>query len=309
MVPTQVDHARFEAGIHQFRSVAALANGRADVARDAFRLARGRIMYAPQAGVAEIVTAAEYLLARPEIPHGPVRIAFTPDEEAFRQEARRWLEANVPAEPLPSFDTREGFEAHRQWERTLHAAGWAVVSWPVEYGGRGVNLVEWLMFEEEYYRAGAPGRVGQNGLFLLGPTLMDFGTPEQKARFLPRMAAADDVWCQGWSEPDAGSDLAGGPDLALVVQCGDGRCDRGEDCVTCGGDCGQWIVLALAHGELANQESVPELERARHRVDAHSWYDKAIQQIDGHPGQDEVMQRIRAFRLEAAELLGVETED
>jgi alkylation response protein AidB-like acyl-CoA dehydrogenase len=136
-------------------------------------------------------------------------LTFTEDEEAFRAEARVWLEANVPAQPLASFDTREGFEQHRAWERTLHDAGWAVVSWPVEYGGRGVNLVEWLIFEEEYYRAGAPGRVGQNGLFLLGPTLMDFGTPDQKARFLPRMARADDIWCQGWSEPDAGSDLAG----------------------------------------------------------------------------------------------------
>src|SRR5438874_3000456 len=135
-------------------------------------------------------------------------LTFTAEEEAFRADARTWLEANVPAEPLASFDTREGFEQHRAWERKLHDAGWAVVSWPVEYGGRGVNLVEWLIFEEEYYRAGGPGRVGQNGLFLLGPTLMDFGTPEQKARFLPRMAAADDIWCQGWSEPNAGSDLA-----------------------------------------------------------------------------------------------------
>jgi alkylation response protein AidB-like acyl-CoA dehydrogenase len=136
-------------------------------------------------------------------------LRFSDEEEAFRQEARGWLEANVPDPALPSFDTAEGFEAHRAWEKRLHEAGWAVVSWPGEYGGRGVDLVEWLIFEEEYWRAGAPGRVGQNGLFLLGPTLMDFGTPEQKERFLPRMAVADDVWCQGWSEPNAGSDLAG----------------------------------------------------------------------------------------------------
>jgi alkylation response protein AidB-like acyl-CoA dehydrogenase len=137
-----------------------------------------------------------------------VALAYTPAQEAFRAEARRWLEANVPEKPLPSFDTREGFEAHRAWERLLHAGGWAMVPWPVEYGGRGADLIEWLIFEEEYYRAGAPGRVNQNGLFLLGPTIMEYGTPEQKARFLPPMASSEEVWCQGWSEPNAGSDMA-----------------------------------------------------------------------------------------------------
>ena len=73
-----------------------------------------------------------------------------------------------------------------------------MVPWPVEYGGRGANLLEWLIFEEEYYRAGAPGRVNQNGIFLLGPTIMEYGTPEQKARFLPTMASSEEVWAQGW---------------------------------------------------------------------------------------------------------------
>jgi alkylation response protein AidB-like acyl-CoA dehydrogenase len=105
-------------------------------------------------------------------------------------------------------DTAEGFEAHRRWERRLFDAGWGVVSWPVEYGGRGLGIVDWLVFEEEYYAARAPGRVNQNGLFLLGPTLMSHGTDEQKSRFLPSMARGDDIWCQGWSEPNAGSDMA-----------------------------------------------------------------------------------------------------
>jgi alkylation response protein AidB-like acyl-CoA dehydrogenase len=135
-------------------------------------------------------------------------LTYTPEQEAFRKEARAWLEANVPAEPLASFDTREGFEAHRAWEKKLHAGGWAMVPWPVEYGGRGADLLEWLIFEEEYYRAGAPGRVNQNGIFLLGPTIMEYGTPEQKARFLPKMASSEEVWAQGWSEPNAGSDMA-----------------------------------------------------------------------------------------------------
>ncbi len=135
-------------------------------------------------------------------------LAYTPEQQEFRAEVRSWLEANVPREPLRSFDTREGFEEHRAWESRLHAGGWAMVPWPEEYGGRGANLLEWLIFEEEYYRAGAPGRVNQNGIFLLGPTIMEYGSPEQKARYLPKMAASEEVWAQGWSEPNAGSDMA-----------------------------------------------------------------------------------------------------
>ncbi|MBM3673858.1 MAG: acyl-CoA dehydrogenase [Actinobacteria bacterium] len=136
-------------------------------------------------------------------------LTWGPAEEAFRAEARDWLAANVPAEPLPSGDTREGFARHLEWERRLFDARWAVVSWPQRYGGRDASLWEWCIFEEEYYRAGAPQRVTQNGIFLLGPTLFAFGTPAQQDRFLPKMASGEETWCQGWSEPDAGSDLAG----------------------------------------------------------------------------------------------------
>jgi hypothetical protein len=136
-------------------------------------------------------------------------LTWSESEEAFRAEAREWLAANVPREPLPSGDTREGFARHLEWERKLFEARWAVVSWPKEYGGRDASLWEWLIFEEEYYRAGAPQRVTQNGIFLLAPTLFEFGTKEQRDTLLPRMAAAEDLWCQGWSEPGAGSDLAG----------------------------------------------------------------------------------------------------
>ncbi len=137
-----------------------------------------------------------------------MELSFTPEQQAFRREVRAWMEAHVPRESLPSMDTAEGFAAHRGWERELYEGGWAMVSWPREYGGRGADLIEWLIFEEEYYRAGAPGRVNQNGIFLLGPTLMEYGTEEQKARFLPRMASGEEIWAQGWSEPNAGSDMA-----------------------------------------------------------------------------------------------------
>lgn len=136
-------------------------------------------------------------------------LTYTPAEEAFRREARAWLEANVPREPLPSGDTAEGFALHRQWETRLFEARWSVVSWPEAYGGREASLVEWLLFEEEYYAAGAPQRIAQNGIFLLAPTLFHFGTKEQQDRILPRMASGEDLWAQGWSEPNAGSDLAG----------------------------------------------------------------------------------------------------
>ncbi|WP_262059951.1 acyl-CoA dehydrogenase family protein [Streptomyces sp. STR69] len=133
---------------------------------------------------------------------------FAPAEEAFRAEARAWLRAQVPATPLPSLETKEGFAAHRAWEAQLAADRWSVVSWPEEYGGRGADIVRWLLFEEEYYAAGAPGRVGQNGISLLAPTLFDHGTREQRARVLPSMATGEVVWAQAWSEPEAGSDLA-----------------------------------------------------------------------------------------------------
>ena len=135
-------------------------------------------------------------------------LTFTEKQQAFRAEARAWLEANVPAEPLRSFDTEEGFRQHREWEAKLNEGRWGMVTWPEELGGRGCDLIEWLVFEEEYYRAGAPLRVNQNGIFLLGPTLMEYGTDEQKARFLPKMATGEEIWCQGWSEPNAGSDMA-----------------------------------------------------------------------------------------------------
>jgi alkylation response protein AidB-like acyl-CoA dehydrogenase len=137
-----------------------------------------------------------------------VDLEFTAEEHQFRADVRGWLAANVPPSPLPPMNTPEGFERHREWERLLAGARLSAVSWPEEYGGRAATLTQWLIFEEEYWAAGAPGRVSQNGIFLLAPTLLASGTREQKDRFLPRMARADDIWAQAWSEPEAGSDLA-----------------------------------------------------------------------------------------------------
>jgi alkylation response protein AidB-like acyl-CoA dehydrogenase len=163
-------------------------------------------------------------------------LALTPEEQAFRDAARRFLELHVPKHPLPSGDTAEGFALHKQWEKRLFEAGYAAVSWPKKYGGREASLVEWLLFEEEYYRAGAPQRIAQNGIFLLAPTIFEVGTEEQRDRILPRMASSQDVWAQGWSEPNAGSDLAGVTSRAVQVEGGfrltgqKSWCTRGAFC-------------------------------------------------------------------------------
>ncbi|AWK08026.1 acyl-CoA dehydrogenase [Streptomyces spongiicola] len=135
-------------------------------------------------------------------------LTHTADEDAFRAEARGWLHAHVPDTPPPSLETEEGFAAHRAWEAELQAGRWSAVAWPERYGGRGADIFHWLVFEEEYYAAGAPGRVSQNGIGLLAPTLFEHGTEEQRARILPPMASGEVVWAQAWSEPEAGSDLA-----------------------------------------------------------------------------------------------------
>jgi alkylation response protein AidB-like acyl-CoA dehydrogenase len=165
-------------------------------------------------------------------------LSFSPTEEQFRAECRGWLEANLPRPALPSGDTRAGFAAHLEWERALFDARYAVVSWPREYGGREASLWEWLLFEEEYYAAGAPQRVTQNGIFLLAPTLFEFGTQEQKDRILPKMAAGEQTWCQGWSEPNAGSDLAGIQSRAVRDDAAGGwRCSGQKTWTTRGAFC------------------------------------------------------------------------
>lgn len=137
-----------------------------------------------------------------------MELAYTSEQQAFRAEVRAWLEAHVPKEPLVTLECREGYDQHVAWERTLASGNWGMVTWPEAFGGRGLDLIEWLIFEEEYFRAGGPNRANQNGIFLLGPTIMEFGTEEQKARFLPPMARGEVIWAQAWSEPGAGSDMA-----------------------------------------------------------------------------------------------------
>jgi alkylation response protein AidB-like acyl-CoA dehydrogenase len=138
---------------------------------------------------------------------------FTPEQEAFRKEVRAWLEANLPDDLrgrafAASRADREGVDRLRAWQRRMHEAGYVGLDWPREFGGRGATLVEQVILFQEMARAECPQFVNRGGLSMLGPTLMKYGTPAQQRRFLPRILTAEDLWCQGFSEPNAGSDLA-----------------------------------------------------------------------------------------------------
>jgi len=134
------------------------------------------------------------------------------DDQEFRREVRDWLAANLTDELRGAGGAgreNEAFEQRLAFARKLSAAGWSTLAWPVEHGGRGESLARQVIFHEEYARSGAPGRVDHIGVTMVGPTLMALGSPEQRARFLPGIASASELWCQGYSEPGAGSDLAG----------------------------------------------------------------------------------------------------
>jgi len=133
---------------------------------------------------------------------------FDEATEEFRAEVRDFLTANTASFPTKSYDTAQGFEQHRRWDKVLFEAGLSVVTWPQKYGGRDATMLQWVVFEEEYFRAGAPGRASANGTSMLAPTLFAHGTEEQLDRVLPKMASGEDIWAQAWSEPESGSDLA-----------------------------------------------------------------------------------------------------
>jgi alkylation response protein AidB-like acyl-CoA dehydrogenase len=163
-----------------------------------------------------------------------------PEDEAFRKEVRTWLVDHVVGEFAAldgrggSGDETYGFETRLEWEQVLAADGWTCLGWPAEWGGRGASIAQQVIFNEEYVRAKAPGRVSVLGEGLIGPTILHYGSPEQKARFLPPIVAGTELWCQGYSEPNAGSDLANVQTKAVL--------DGDEWVVT-----GQKVWTSLAH--------------------------------------------------------------
>jgi alkylation response protein AidB-like acyl-CoA dehydrogenase len=134
-------------------------------------------------------------------------LTLSPQEQAFRDELREWLEANNPGEE-PDGDDTAAFEFRKRWQRKLADAGWAGLSWPKEYGGRGATLIEQAIFNEEIVRAKAPQMANVLGLVMGGPVVIAHGTEEQKQRYLKPILTAEEIWCQGFSEPESGSDLA-----------------------------------------------------------------------------------------------------
>ena len=143
-----------------------------------------------------------------------MKLSFSPEDEQFRKDVAAWFADNLVGE-FEKLKFRGGPgdehsypEERKRWEQKLAEGGWTCVGWPEKYGGRGLSIEQQVIFFEEYARAGAPGRMGHIGEGLTGPTLIAFGTEEQKQKYLPGIVSGKEYWCQGYSEPSAGSDLA-----------------------------------------------------------------------------------------------------
>ena len=173
---------------------------------------------------------------------------YAPEQQAFRSEFRAWLAKNLPPDLClddPADDRvasdRETFERRRAWQKTMHEAGWVGISWPKEYGGRGATLIERVIWDEEYAAARAPVLPAAMGLNLVGPTIIHWGTDEQKRRYLPPILSGEEVWAQGFSEPGAGSDLAG---LRTKAEDrGDHFLINGQKVWTSGAHFAHWIIV------------------------------------------------------------------
>jgi alkylation response protein AidB-like acyl-CoA dehydrogenase len=168
-----------------------------------------------------------------------VDFRYSASEEQFRLELRAWLAEHLPrhfafGELNEEVDPDTRFEKMLAWHRAMHAAGWVGIHWPREYGGRGASIMEQVVYAEEMGAAGAPSAINPIGILMVGPTLMQWGTDEQKRRFIPTMLSAEEIWCQGYSEPNAGSDLA-----ALQTR----AVQDGDDLVVTG----QKVWTSLAH--------------------------------------------------------------
>ncbi|HEY9416794.1 MAG TPA: acyl-CoA dehydrogenase family protein [Pseudonocardia sp.] len=225
-------------------------------------------------------------------------LTYSTAEQEFRAQVRDWLAANAPTEVLPPIYTAEGVAAHRTWERTMFDAGYSALHWPREHGGGGAGLIEQAIFGEEYLRAGAPMRLNRLALGLAGPTVIQFGTEEQRAQWLPAMLSCDDLWCQGFSEPEAGSDLAGLRTRA--VRDGDDFVINGQKTWT--------SMSAFANWMFAMVRSDPD--SSRHRgitfimvpMDTPGIELRPIRQLHGEPGFAEVF--FTDVRVSAANVIG-----
>jgi alkylation response protein AidB-like acyl-CoA dehydrogenase len=173
---------------------------------------------------------------------------FSAEDEAFRQEFRSWLEANLPEDQKSAYvdymyEEGEDWQRRLEWHRKMHAGGWVGISWPKEYGGRGASLTQQLIYNEELARANPPQLVNALGIMLVGPTLIHWGTEEQKRRYIPKILSAEEIWCQGYSEPNAGSDVASLQTRA--VEQGDYFIVNGQKVWTSDAHHADWCILLV----------------------------------------------------------------
>jgi len=171
---------------------------------------------------------------------------FTPDQEAFRKEVRHWLETNLPDDLrgrafAASRADHEEVRKLRAWQKKMYEGGYVGIDWPREFGGRGASIVEVIILYQEMARAESPQIVNRGGVSMLGPTLMKHGTAAQQKRFLSKILSAEEMWCQGFSEPDAGSDLASLKTRAKHD--GDGWVVSGQKVWTSGAQYSKWCML------------------------------------------------------------------
>jgi alkylation response protein AidB-like acyl-CoA dehydrogenase len=207
-----------------------------------------------------------------------------PANAEFLAWAREWLERNIPAQPLPPMYTDEGVEAHRAWERTLFDAGLAAVHWPEEHGGRALDPITAAAFEQDYIDLGGPHRLNFVGLLVCGPTIIEYGSAAQRSRWLGDLLACRAIWSQGFSEPDAGSDLAS---LRTRGKVGEGRIVvDGQKIWTSLGRWSDWILtLVRTDPEAPRHEGISMIAIDRHSPGLEV---RPIRQLSGEEGFAEV---------------------
>jgi alkylation response protein AidB-like acyl-CoA dehydrogenase len=181
--------------------------------------------------------------------------SLTTEQARFRDELRAWLRENIAdaQSALPAMDAEDGVERRRRWQRRVYEAGYAGVSWPKEYGGRGVSLIESMIVMEEMSRAKAPDMINVIGLNMAGPTIIHHGTQAQKERHLRHILDASEIWCQGFSEPNSGSDLASLQTRAVLD--GDEFVVNGQKVWTTLGHVAKWCILLTRTGSAGEKHS------------------------------------------------------
>ncbi len=227
-------------------------------------------------------------------------LTFSEQENAFRDELRGWLSDNAPDPEVSDGDEDGAYKRRRDWQRKLYDGGWAAPAWPTEYGGRGASQTESAIYFEEIGRAHVPLPANVLGLLLAGPTIMTWGTPEQKERYLAPILSAEEIWCQGFSEPDAGSDLASLKTRA--VRDGDDWLITGQKVWTSGAQYSKWCMLvARSDADVPKHKGltyfIMDMEQEGVQI-------RPLRQITGSPEFNELF--IEEARVPDANILGGE---